>query len=383
MNELQKKDIDDLQQSLLSWFSEHARDLPWRGSYNPYHVWISEVMLQQTQMERGVGYFLRWIQRFPDISSVAEADEQEIMKHWEGLGYYSRARNLHKTARILVDEYDGMIPDDYATLLDFPGIGEYTASAIASIGFNQDYPVKDANVERVYARLFDIDTPIKAKETVARVKSIAREMLPSGRARVFNQALMDFGALLCTPKNPACGACLLNHLCMAHIRETVAERPIVGKKEKQIVVEMVSGILVCNELIYIQQRLEKDVWGGLWEFPGGRPEVKEGRESALAREFFEETEIEIEVCSKLIDVVHYYTRYKVILHCYGCKLKNGSDELPVPLLHAAQQYRWIDVTEIDDYAFSAGHRKIINQLMQTDPKKLSDPCKGFLGQKEG
>jgi len=363
-----------MQQALLAWFSENARDLPWRGNYNPYHVWISEVMLQQTQMERGVDYFLRWVKRFPDVASVAEADEQELMKYWEGLGYYSRARNLHKTAKILVDGYGSMVPDDYKSLMTLPGIGDYTASAIVSIGFNQDYPVKDANVERVYARLFDIDRPIKAKETVARVKAIAGEMLPTGRARDFNQALMDFGALLCTPKNPDCGNCQLRNMCMAYVRETVNERPIVSKKEKQILVEMVSGILVCNGHIYIQQRLEKDVWGGLWEFPGGRPEPEEKGEQALEREFFEETEIAVEVCSRLVAVVHYYTKYKVILHCYGCRMKKESKTLPVPVLHAAQQYRWIKVSEIDDYAFSAGHRKIINQLRQTDPKKFLYPC---------
>jgi len=374
VSELKKKDIQTIQQALLAWFSENARDLPWRGSYNPYHVWISEVMLQQTQMERGVDYFLRWVKRFPDVASVAEADEQEIMKYWEGLGYYSRARNLHKTAKILVDGYASMVPDDYKILMTLPGIGDYTASAIASIGFNQDYPVKDANVERVYARLFDIDRPIKAKETVARIKAIAGEMLPTGRARDFNQALMDFGALLCTPKNPDCRNCQLQNICMAYVRETVDERPIVTKKEKQILVEMVSGILVCNGHIYIQQRLEKDVWGSLWEFPGGRPEPEEKGEQALTREFFEETEIAVEVCSRLVDVVHYYTKYKVILHCYGCRMKSESDTLPVPVLHAAQQYRWIKMAEIDDYAFSAGHRKIINQLLQTDPKKFLDPC---------
>lgn len=377
MCQLNQKDTQFIQQSLLDWFSENARALPWRSNYNPYHIWISEVMLQQTQMERGVNYFLRWIERFPDVGCVAEAGEQEIMKYWEGLGYYSRARNLHKTARILSQNYGGFIPDDYKILLSLPGIGEYTASAIASIGFNQDYPVKDANVERVYSRLFDIDMPIKAKETVVKVKSIAAQMLPTGRAREFNQALMDFGAQVCTPKNPDCNNCLLQNVCMAYVRETVAQRPIVSKKEKQIIIEMVSGILVCNDLIYIQQRLEKDVWGGLWEFPGGRPEAEEKRADALTREFFEETEIAIEVCSKLTEVVHYYTKYKVILHCYGCRVKNNSDKLPSPVLHAAQQYRWITMAQIDDYAFSAGHRKIINQLLQTDPQKFENPCEPF------
>lgn len=331
-------------------------------------------MLQQTQMERGVSYFQRWIERFPDVFAVAEADEQEIMKYWEGLGYYSRARNLHKTARLLVDEYDGIIPGEYKELLRFPGIGEYTASAVASIGFNKDYPVKDANVERVYARLFDLDTPIKAKETVKRVKNIAHTLLPEGKARDFNQALMDFGALVCMPKNPQCESCVLRSFCMAYVRETVGLRPVVSKKEKQIVVEMVSGILVCNEAIYIQQRLEKDVWGGLWEFPGGRIEAGEKREEGLRREFFEETEIEVEVGDKLLEVVHYYTKYKVILHCYGCRLKNSSGALPVPVLHAAQQYRWVSVGEMENYAFSAGHRKIIDQLLKTAPEKFREPC---------
>lgn len=331
-------------------------------------------MLQQTQMERGVNYFIRWMDRFPDVFTVAEADEQEIMKYWEGLGYYSRARNLHRTAKKIVDEYEGIIPGDYEALLGFPGIGEYTASAVASIGFNLDYAVKDANVERVYARLFDLDVPIKSKEAVVAVKKIAKEMLPEGKARNFNQALMDFGAMICTPKNPSCEECMLQSLCMAYVRETVEIRPIVTKKEKQIIIEMVSGILVCDEAVYIQQRLEKDVWGGLWEFPGGRLEEGEAHEEALHREFTEETEFDVSVCEKLLEVIHYYTKYKVILHCYGCRMKTWSGGRPSPVLHAAQQYRWIKRHQLDDYAFSAGHRKIINKLLKDDPNRFVNPC---------
>jgi len=181
--------------ALLAWFKQNGRALPWRKTYNPYHVWISEIMLQQTQMDRGVGYFLRWIERFPNVEAVADADQQEILKYWEGLGYYARARNLHKAAQVIVAEHGADVPCAYDALLSLPGVGPYTAAAIASVAGNVDIPVVDANVLRVFARLLDIDTPIKSTKNVQQISQLVSALLPKGRARLFNQGLMDLGDL--------------------------------------------------------------------------------------------------------------------------------------------------------------------------------------------
>lgn len=367
MGEYHKSIAGKIQNGILDWFASNGRSLPWRKNYSAYEVWISEIMLQQTQMERGVDYFLKWMKRFPTVTDVAEAEEQEILKYWEGLGYYARARNLQKAAGIMVKDHGAAVPTSYEELLCLPGIGEYTASAVASIAYKLDYPVVDANVERVYARIFDISSPLKEKETRKNIKSMAKDLLPAGQARNYNQGLMDFGAMVCSPKNPDCEKCFLNEYCLALQNGCVELRPVVAKKEKQITIHMVSGILVHNDRIFIQQRLEKDVWGGLWEFPGGEIEKGELAEAALKREFSEETEFEVEVGEYMLTVNHFYTKYKVILHCYRCFFSEESANLPQPVLHAAQQFRWVEAEELNEFGFSSGHRKIINTLFKSDP----------------
>ncbi len=360
-----------LAQHLLAWFRQTKRDLPWRRTYDPYHVWISEIILQQTQMERGVEYFRRWIARFPDVAAVAAADEQEILKLWEGLGYYARARNLHKAARLVVSEHGGEIPCAYPDLRALPGVGPYTAAAIASIACDQDIPVVDANVMRIFARLFDLDGPVKERNCRARIEGLAWEMLPKGKARIFNQALMDLGGLICTPKNPLCSACPLAPICLALLRGTVADRPVAGVRQKTIVIEMATGVLAHEGRLFIQQRLADDIWGGLWEFPGGRLEEGESAEQAVVREYLEETGFAVEVCARLTTLIHHYTRYKVVLHCFACR-HTGADLSPQ--LKAAQAYRWVLAGDLGQFAFPAGHRKLLLYMQQSCPERLMDPC---------
>lgn len=359
---VEKEQILNIQKTLLEWFAKEGRELPWRKDYSPYHVWISEIMLQQTQMERGVDYFLRWIDRFPSVTAVAEADEQDILKHWEGLGYYARARNLHKSAKIIKSDFKGELPKSYKELLNLPGIGPYTASAVSSIAFNDDYPVIDANVERVYARLFNISGPLKEKETKKLIERLAMLLLPSGKARIFNQALMDFGALICSPRAPKCPECFFSFSCQALKHDVVSNRPVLVKKDKKILVEMVSGILVKNGRAFIQQRLENDVWGSLWEFPGGKVERGETLEDALVREFLEEIEVKISVDKTLVSITHFYTKYKVNLHCFICSTIEDDKKTLSPVLHAAQQSEWVTPDQLDHYGFSAGHRRVISFL---------------------
>lgn len=349
----------NLQKALLNWFNENQRDLPWRHSYEPYQIWISEIMLQQTQMDRVTLFFTRWMNTFPDVATLAAASEHQVLKCWEGLGYYSRARNILKTAQLLITRYQGKIPESRKELLQLPGIGPYTAGAIASISFNRDVPVVDANIERIFARLFNIDLIPGSPEAKRLHWQKAEILLPKDHSRNFNQGLMELGALICRPKNPDCSACPLAPHCQALKYDIIPERP-VPKKSKQIIpIEMATGVLIHNGQLFIQQRLADDVWGSLWEFPGGRMKKGENPEQTVVREFLEETEFKVQVESKITTTLHHYTRYKVTLHCFLVTLA-GQDSDPV--LHAAQDFRWIPAEELANYAFPAGHRKLISYM---------------------
>jgi A/G-specific adenine glycosylase len=359
-------------QPLLQWFRYTNRDLPWRRTYNPYHVWISEIMLQQTQMDRGVAYFLRWIKRFPDVQAVAVAEEQEILKYWEGLGYYARARNLHKAAKMIISGFRGEVPCEYVQLLTLPGIGPYIAAAIASVAGNYDIPVIDANVTRVYARLFNIDTPVKERQAQRYVHKIAEHLLPKGQARAYNQALMDFGGLVCTPKNPHCNECPITESCQALHMGTAQIRPVVGKKRSIITQYKVAGLIEWKGKIFIQQRRAGDVWGGLWEFPGGQ--ITEGSVDWEGRACAEVTEkistdigLPVELVKPITKITHQYTHHKIILHCFLCTL--GGDRVE-PVLHSAANFRWVFPEDLKQFAFPAGPRKLLEYIRTNQPDLL-------------
>lgn len=349
------------QQALTSWFQAQQRPLPWRRDYAPYQIWISEIMLQQTQMERVLLFFDRWMRQFPDIHTLARANQDLVLKCWEGLGYYSRATNIHRCARLIVDDHDGIIPSDPQILLALPGIGPYTAAAIASIAYNLPAPLVDANIGRVFARLFDIDTPLTQARKLLWRK--AEELVPREDARRFNQGLMELGALVCTPKSPSCPQCPLIPFCVAHRDNLTDQRPIARRGARQMTIEMATGILPNPhhpDQVFIQQRLADDVWGSLWEFPGGRLKPDEEPERAVVREFYEETGFAVQVKEKITTTTHFYTHYKVILHCFLCAFQDTPPENhPIPFLSAAQQYHWISLSGLHDFAFPAGHRKLI------------------------
>jgi len=360
--------MNSLQHNILDWFQQNSRDLPWRRTYDPYHIWISEIMLQQTQMDRVVEYFKRWIKCFPDIESLANAGEEEVLKLWEGLGYYSRAGNILKTARILKTKFNGTIPADHDELLKLPGIGKYTAGAIMSIAFNKNYPLVDANIERIFARLFNLAKPVKNKKTNMYIWQKAWELLPQGNARYFNQALMELGALVCIARNPRCMICPITTDCLAFSLDLTPERPVLQEPVKTVFIEMATGILFKNGKCFIQKRKAHGVWANLWEFPGGRLEPGETPEMALVREYQEETDLVVGDLEKIITVHHSYTIYRVTLHCYFCSLKDDDQE---PLLHTAQEFRWVTPDELSNYAFPAGHRKLI-QYLENNPKQFHE-----------
>ena len=253
--------------TLAQWYEQNKRDLPWRNAHDPYKIWLSEIILQQTRVDQGLSYYLRFISSFPDVFSLAGAQEDEVLKLWQGLGYYSRARNMHKTASEIVSVYKGVFPKDYHTLLRLKGIGPYTAAAIASFAYNQAYPVVDGNVIRVLARIFNIDLPIHSSRANTLFNELALALLDKVNPARHNQAIMEFGALQCKPGQPDCSVCPLSELCLACSLGVVDKRPV--RKPTPIRKKRFFNYFCLSNgrHTWLQQRKNKDIWQNLWEFP--------------------------------------------------------------------------------------------------------------------
>ena len=259
--------MNTIQNTLINWYEENRRDLPWRHNPTPYQVWLSEIILQQTRVNQGWEYYLRFIEKWPTVNDLAKASEEEVLKMWQGLGYYSRARNLHKCARQVMERHKGQFPADFEQLKQLQGIGDYTAAAIASIAFNLPYAVVDGNVYRVLARLFDIDTPININEGQKLFAQLADELLNRERPGLHNQAMMEFGALHCTPKNPNCLLCPLQAQCLAFAHQTVMQRPVKLPKVKITTRYFNYLVLRIDDCVYLHKRSDNDIWKNLYDFP--------------------------------------------------------------------------------------------------------------------
>lgn len=261
----------DITEKLLGWYSANKRTLPWRGESDPFRIWLSEIILQQTRVEQGLPYYLRFISTFPGVSDLARASESQVLRLWQGLGYYSRARNLHKTAKQIMEHHNGNFPTTFQQLIKLPGIGDYTAAAIASIAFNQPVPAVDGNIKRIISRILNLEENIQSAKTYKRIKDTCKEMMAQHDPGTFNQALMDLGALQCTPKNPKCPLCPVQDHCLAYSENTVNERPVKYKKQKKTVryfnYLVIESVKNGNTHIYIEQRKQKDIWTHLYQFP--------------------------------------------------------------------------------------------------------------------
>ena len=292
--------------SLLQWYLQNKRDLPWRNITNPYPIWLSEIMLQQTRVAQGLPYFLSFIELFPTVTDLAKADEQTVLKLWQGLGYYSRARNMHKTAKYIAFELDGKFPNNYNDLLKLTGVGEYTAAAIASFAFNEVVPVVDGNVFRVLSRYFNIETDIASATAKKEFTSLAQELIPQNNPALFNQAIMEFGALQCTPKNPNCENCIFNDSCLAlHLRK-VSSLPVKLKKTK--VANRYFNYVIFSDLhnnTRINQRTQKGIWHNLYEFPVIELEQELSFEAIVAK-------IKLEFYDLIISDIYQYNEQQII-----------------------------------------------------------------------
>jgi len=293
-----------IQQALLDWFAANAQDLPWRRTRDPYAIWVSEIMLQQTRVQAVVPYYERFLRRFPTVETLAQARLDTVLKLWEGLGYYSRARNLHAAARKIVAQFDGRVPTTREELLTLPGIGRYTAGAIASIAFGRREPVVDGNVTRVLCRIFRIGDNPKDAAVQQRIWSIAQKLTPEGHAGHFNQALMELGREVCRPRNPKCDDCPVCHLCAAKRHNEQSSLPARVPKKRLPSHIVVVGVIYRQGRILIDKRKPEGLLGGLWEFPGGKKRRGESLPAALQREVREELAITIRVGPPLPVVDH-------------------------------------------------------------------------------
>jgi A/G-specific adenine glycosylase len=345
-----------LRRSLLAWYSRCGRDLPWRRSRDPYAIWISEIMLQQTQVKTVLPYYERWLQQFPTVEALAAADQQQVLKAWQGLGYYARARNLHRAASAIAQQHQGQFPTQLAAVLALPGIGRTTAGGILSAAFNQPVPILDGNVKRVLARL--VALPVPPNRASERLWALSTALLDPQQPRDFNQALMDLGATLCTRHRPACLLCPWRSACSAYNLNVQSEIPMSEPRgplpHKQIGVAVIWG---DQHRILIDRRRQQGLLGGLWEFPGGKIEPGETVEACIQREIQEELGIEIEVGPQLTVVEHAYTHFKVTLHVHHCRYVAGE---PQPL--ECDEIRWVKLDQLTEYPFPKANVTIIEAL---------------------
>ena len=280
--------MDFIHDTLINWFAENRRDLPWRHNPTPYQVWLSEIILQQTRVNQGWDYYLRFVEKWPTVNDLANATEEEVLKMWQGLGYYSRARNLHQCAKQIVEQHGGQFPADFEKLKQLKGIGDYTAAAIASIAFDLPHAVVDGNVYRVLSRLFDIDTPININEGQTVFAKIADDLLNREQPGLHNQAMMEFGALQCTPKNPNCLLCPLQAQCLAFANQTVMQRPVKLQKLKVTTRYFNYLVFRMEGNVYLHKRSGNDIWKNLYDFPCIESENPMTVEEVIASEKFQQ-----------------------------------------------------------------------------------------------
>lgn len=347
---------------LLDWYDKNKRNLPWRQTENPYHIWVSEIMLQQTRVDTVIPYYRRFIDTFPDLYHLANAERQEVLKIWEGLGYYSRARNLQDAARWVVKHCNGKIPQSYDEIRRLKGIGPYTASAVLSIAFKKPYAVVDGNVIRVLSRYFGIEDDVRNQLTKNKIQKLADDILVRQRPGDFNQALMELGARICTPSGPECNSCPLSAGCTAYRTAATNSIPYKSPAKKSPHYHIGVGMIKDDEgQVLIALRPENAMLGGLWEFPGGKKRADESLKQTVHRELHEELGVNVKVLEKFIDLNHTYSHFKITLHAYWCHLTSDSQK---PAANSSQQIRWVKIPELKRYPFPKANKMLTEKLIE-------------------
>ncbi len=353
---------------VLAWFDAFAVDLPWRGSPDLYRVWLSEIMLQQTQIASVIPYFERFLKAYPTVSALANAPLDAVLKQWEGLGYYSRARNLHRAAEIVAHKHEGIFPNTAAGLLELPGVGRYTANAIASMAYGERVPVLDGNVIRVLARLYDIAEDVGVASTQTRLWTLAESLLSGQRPGDYNQAMMDLGREVCKARHPRCAKCPISGFCASFANGTQAERPVKAKKAPTPEYALAAGVIRDGQGRYlVGKRPKAGLLGGLWEFPAERCAPDEALDHCLARLLGQTLGIQAEPGGELICVRHAFTHFKIRLHVFECRYDAGN---PQPNAEKYTEMRWLTLDELNQLAFARADRKVIDFLAQTGQQRL-------------
>jgi A/G-specific adenine glycosylase len=365
-NELPKMPLTNaekqtFQRLLLRWFDTHQRILPWRTTPTPYRVWISEAMLQQTQVATVIPYFERFMQQFPDVHTLAAADSKQVLKLWEGLGYYSRARNLHRAAQIICEKYDGRIPDDERALRSLPGIGPYIAAAVLSIAFQQPYAVVDGNVKRVLARVCGDDFPVNQPQSHKHFQPLADALFNTRRPGDHNQALMELGALVCRPQQPDCGSCPVASCCRAYVNQRQCELPVTVKRPQIPKKEWLAIVIRRGQQLLLGQRPDNGLLGGLWQFPTLEA-IPEQLTAAKVRDLVEKQfHLPVQRIEKLPVVRHAFTHFKVTVRVYEAVVADIST-----IVHSPENHRWIPADKVGEVPMSKIHLQILQHLATDD-----------------
>jgi A/G-specific adenine glycosylase len=360
-----KFDAPALRRSLLAWYNSQGRDLPWRRSRDPYAIWVSEIMLQQTQVKTVLPYYDRWLTTLPTIAALAESDQQAVLKLWQGLGYYARARNLHKAAIVLHQNFDSQFPTTFAETLALPGIGRSTAGGILSAAFNAPIAILDGNVKRVLVRLLALQRP--PAKALNDLWSLSETLIDPINPRDFNQAFMDLGATVCTPKQPSCDRCPWRSACRAYNQGIQSELPM-REESAPIPHKQIGVAVIWNDRgeVLIDRRKAEGLLGGMWEFPGGKIEPGETVQDCIKREIQEELAIDIAVGEHLISVDHAYSHFKVSLQVHHCQYLGGE---PQPI--ECDEIRWVTLDQLDQFPFPKANSVIIEALQAQSPPVAS------------
>jgi len=346
-----------IRRALQEWYRRNRRAMPWRESRDPYRVWLSEVMLQQTQVKTVIPYYNRFVAAYPDVASLARADIQAVLKLWEGLGYYRRAHHLMQAARIVVREYEGQVPARREIFRSLPGVGDYIANAVLSIAFNQPWAVVDGNVKRVLARLFCIDEPVNRPAAHACYQAVADDLLDHADPAGHNQALMELGALVCTPRRPACATCPLRDLCRACRKDAVEHYPLRDRKAAVPEHALVAGVVVKRGKLLLLRRPDEGFLGGLWEFPGGRRRPRETVGQACRRTIKDNTGLTVSVGEPIARVRHAYTHFKITMEVMACRWQAGRVRLNGPAA-----FRWVDADDLASFPLPGAMKKVLPHL---------------------
>lgn len=357
-------------QDLLDWYDENKRSMPWRDTDDPYRIWVAEIMLQQTRVDTVREYYHRFLESFPTVEDLAAADRDTVLKHWEGLGFYARARHLHEAAQHVVDNHGGEVPDTKELIRELKGVGPYTAAAVLSIAYQKPHAVLDGNVIRVLTRVFAVEEDATSSTTKRHLRRLANDLLDPDRPGDFNQAMMELGALICTPTAPNCSRCPIQAACQAHAAGTETDYPITPESTPVPHHDIAVGLVFEDDHLLIQRRPDDGLLGGLWEFPGGKQEEDESLETACRREVREELGIDVTVEEPFYTLSHAYSHFKITLHAFRCRIAAGS-----PSAQEDQPFRWATIEELDDYAFPRANRRLIEELKrrQTAPSLFDSP----------